>query len=257
MKPQIGLTLFNLRDFCQSPEDLDSTLGRVKNMGYNNVQVSGFQMDPEIVRELTDKYELKIVASHENPKQLRDDFDTVVAKLKAFGCDFTALGSPGAVFDWETGSAADLVNEMREWGEKFKAEGIRFGFHNHEQELAKYGDRTLLATLYEDIAPDVLYAELDLHWITRGGSSPVSWIKKVEGRMPVVHVKDFAINPVDRQPYFCEIGEGNLDWPAILEALIETKVDYMVVEQDRPVPERDIFASMELSYKNLSAMGLS
>jgi|SaaInlStandDraft_1057018.scaffolds.fasta_scaffold07344_4 sugar phosphate isomerase/epimerase len=256
MKPEVGLTLFNLREHIKTQEGLDETLGRVKGMGYNNVQVSGCSIEPKIVRELTDKHELKIVASHEGAKQIREDFDAIVNKLRTFGCDFTALGSPGGIFDWKDGDPNALVSELKTWGEKFKAEGIKFGFHNHEMELAKYNGRTLLATIYEDTPPDVLYAELDLHWVTRGGGSPVAWINKVAGRMPVVHIKDFAMDATERKPYFCEIGEGNLDWPAIIDALTETGVNYMVVEQDREVPERDIFASMELSYKNLSAMGL-
>jgi len=255
MKPEVGLTLFNLREHIKTPEGLDQSLGRVKGMGYNNVQVSGCPVEPTIVRELTDKHQLRIVASHEGAKQLREDFNSVVKKLKTFGCDFTALGSPGPI-DWKNDDPKTLIDDLRLWGEKFKAEGIRFGFHNHDNELGKINGRTLLATIYEDIAPDIMYAELDLHWITRGGGSPVAWIKKVAGRMPVVHIKDFAMNPSERSPYFCEIGEGNLDWPAINEALEETGVNYMIVEQDREVPERDIFASMELSYKNLSAMGL-
>lgn len=256
MAPEIGLTLFNLRDHIKTPEGLDATLGRVKAMGYNNVQVSGCSVDPKVIKELTDQHQLKIVASHEGVKQLREDFDSVVQKLKTFNCTFTALGSPGPAFDWEAGNTEDFFKELKGWAEKFKAAGIRFGFHNHHRELTKFDGRTLLDAMYEDISADTLYAELDLHWITRGGGSPVAWIEKVAGRMPVVHIKDFAVSREDGSPYFCEIGEGNLDWPSINRACEKTGVEYMIVEQDREVPERDIFASMELSYKNLSSMGL-
>jgi len=46
---KIGVTLFNLRDYCKTAEDLDSTLAKIKEIGYQAVQVSGVGVGPEVV----------------------------------------------------------------------------------------------------------------------------------------------------------------------------------------------------------------
>ena len=70
--------------------------------------------------------------------------------------------------------------------------------------------------------------------------------------MQVVHLKDMVI--LDGQPTMAEVGEGNLNWPAILQACREANVEWYAVEQD--VCQRDPFESLQISYNNLRAMGL-
>jgi len=177
----------------------------------------------------------------------------VVSKLKLWECNFAALGHPGNDF-WSREGVITLAKELDEIGAKFKNEGIKFGYHNHNCEFAKYTDKTFLEEIYNRTNPEHLYVELDVHWVTRGGGCPVKWIYNVAGRMPVIHFKDFVI--VDNKPVFCEIGEGNLDWQGIIKACEETNVRWYSIEQDAPFGNRDIFESMEISYNNLKKMGV-
>ena len=252
----IGVTLFNLRDYCKDVAGLDSTLNRVRSIGYENIQVSGVgSIEPEVIKELADKYELSIVATHEAAADLDNDMAGVIAKLKSWECDFTALGFPGkAAWDGTAEGVPALLDKLAKWGTELKEAGVRFGYHNHDIEFEKFNSRILLEQIYTEVPATTLYAEIDVHWVARGGGDPVAWIKKVAGRMPVIHVKDMTI--VDRTPEICEIGEGNLNWPAIIKACQETNVSYLIVEQDRPFQDRDIFESMKISFDNMRAMGL-
>lgn len=65
--------------------------------------------------------------------------------------------------------------------------------------------------------------------------------------MQVMHLKDMAI--ISRGQVFAEIGEGNMNYEAIIEAGRETGVEWFVVEQD--VCRRDPFESLEISLKYL------
>jgi len=65
---------------------------------------------------------------------------------------------------------------------------------------------------------------------------------------------DFTV--IDNEPRFCEIGEGNLDWPSILQACEETGVRWYSIEQDQETPGRNIFESIKVSFDNLKAMGV-
>jgi sugar phosphate isomerase/epimerase len=51
-----------------------------------------------------------------------------------------------------------------------------------------------------------------------------------------------------------EVGEGNLNWPAILQACREAGVEWYIVEQD--ICQRDPLESLGISLRNLQAMGL-
>lgn len=251
---KIAVTLFNLRDYCQTAEDLDQTLAKVKKIGYQAVQVSGIgPIPPAKVKELLDKYELYVCATHEGLPALRNDFDAIVNKMKLWECDFTALGSPGLDFLSADG-VKSLASELDQIGKKFKAHGIKFGYHNHDFEFEKVTDNIFLDELYSIAHPEHLYAEIDVHWVARGGGSPVAWINKVAGRMPVVHFKDLAI--LNRTPYFCEIGEGNLDWASIIQACEDTGVRWYSIEQDDTFKDRNIFESIKISFDNLTAMGV-
>lgn len=251
---QLALILYTLRDHCKTESDLDHTLARVSEIGYQNIQISGLgPIAPEKVRSLADKHGLKIVASHESMRELRDNFEDVVQKLKIFECDFTALGFP-ALFNWTAEAVPAFIAELKAWGEKMHSHGIGFGYHNHHQEFEKFNGRTLLAQIYEDLSPNTFFAELDVHWVARGGGDPCAWIQKVSGRMPVIHFKDFAI--VKGEPKFCEVGEGQLNWPAIIKACQASGVRYMVVEQDQPFGDKDIFESIKISYQNLRAFNV-
>lgn len=251
---KIAVTLFNLREHCKTYEDLDATLEKVKDMGYQAVQVSAVKLPPKQIKELVDKHGLYVCATHEGLPALRDEFDDIVVKLKTLECEFTALGSPGSEDVFNPEGVKRFASEMDEIGAKFKAEGLKFGFHNHHREFVKVTDKIFLEELYDSTNPEHLYAEIDVHWVTRGGGNPEAWIRKVAGRMPVIHFKDFAF--VDGEPKFCEIGEGNLDWPGIIKACEDTGVRWYSIEQDQPFGDRDIFASMALSFNNLKAMGV-
>jgi sugar phosphate isomerase/epimerase len=101
----------------------------------------------------------------------------------------------------------------------------------------------------------VLKAEIDVYWIQAGGGDPAAWIRKCAGREPLLHLKDMAVGP-GREQRMAEIGEGNMNWSAILQAAEESGVEWYLVEQDHCYG-RDPFESLAISYRNLRAMGLS
>ncbi|MBW7460304.1 sugar phosphate isomerase/epimerase, partial [Paenibacillus sepulcri] len=122
-------------------------------------------------------------------------------------------------------------------------------YHNHKFEFEKFEGKPGLEWLLD--ASDAAHVgfELDTYWVQAGGADPVKWVRKVEGRMKVVHLKDMAI--VDDTQVFAEIGEGNMDWPAVIEACRETGVEWYVVEQDKC--PGDPFESLAVSYRTLSS----
>jgi sugar phosphate isomerase/epimerase len=53
---------------------------------------------------------------------------------------------------------------------------------------------------------------------------------KLKDRIRILHLKDYRVTGRERQ--FAEIGQGNLDWPAIFARCEKYKIPYAVIEQD-------------------------
>jgi len=97
-----------------------------------------------------------------------------------------------------------------------------------------------MAILMEETDPSGVCFELDTHWLAGAGCDPAQWIRKAKGRMEVVHFKDYAMNWKDADTgmgyiprRFAEIGQGNINWPAVVEACREAGVTWYSVEQDQ------------------------
>ena len=69
----------------------------------------------------------------------------------------------------------------------------------------------------------------------------------------MLHLKDMTMGPDGVR--MAEIGEGNLNWPAILAAAKDAGVQWYCIEQD-DCYERDPFDSLKISLDNLQCMGI-
>ena len=248
----IGAQLYTLREFLKTPPDIATTLKKVSEMGYEAVQLSAVgKIEPEELKKILDGEGLQVAATHVGYYALRDETGRMVDEHHLLGCKHVAIGGlPGEYRNAE--GFAKFAKEASEVGRRLKEQGLVFGYHNHSFELQKFGDRTGLQILYEDSNPETFTAEIDTYWIQHGGGDPAAWIKKVSGRIPLLHLKDMAVG--GKGPIMAEVGEGNLNWPAILEAAKEAGVRWYLVEQD--ICQRDPFESLAISLKNLHEMGL-
>ncbi|GAG09793.1 unnamed protein product, partial [marine sediment metagenome] len=188
-----------------------------------------------------------------------NDLDTVIETHKLWNCNHPAIGG---LFSQEYRGADGLkkfLDELPPIAEKLAAEGMDFSYHNHSHELVPCCGATWLEALYDQADPNHLKAEIDTYWIAHGGGDPAWWVRKCAGREPLLHLKDMTIAVSadgEREQRMAEIGEGNLNWPAILEAASAGGVEWYLVEQDFCY-DRDPFESLAISYRNLKKMGLS
>ena len=254
MSTQVGVTLYNLREYCKTADGLRKSLELLRKCGCVNVQVSGVPLEPAEIRKALDEFGMHCCTTHEGYDAMNADPGAICDKLDTLGCDFTALGAAPELYRSHLGMT-ELTGRLNDIGRKLAARGKMLGYHNHHFEFdRKGGERILFATLLEHADPEILKLELDVAWLTRGGSDPAVWLRRFAGRTPVVHLKDFTI--LNGEPTFCEIGEGNLNWHAIIPACFETGVKFAVIEQDTPFPGRSIFDSMAISLRNAAALDL-
>ena len=249
----IAAQLYTCRDFTDTLEDMDKTLGKLAQIGYEAVEfgATGAEITAEQMKDLLDRYGLIACATHTGFADLRDNPEEQVEYHKAIDCRYTVTGG------WEKDlkTEADWIafaREANEVGRRLGSMGLSFGYHNHSHEFEKFGERTAMEVLFEESDADCVFAELDTYWVQHGGASPVVWINRLADRLPLLHLKDMAMR--GREQLYAEVGEGNLDWEGILAAAQDAGVRWYIVEQD--TCQRDPFESLEISFNNLKEMGL-
>jgi sugar phosphate isomerase/epimerase len=250
----IAAQMYTLRDFTATAAHAARTLRKVRDIGYEAVQISGFgPMPPADVAKMLKDTGLTCCSTHMGWPDFLNETAKVIEINALWGCKHPALGGLPKELRSAEGvmQFAPLANQV---GQKLVQAGMDFSYHNHEFEFARSGRKTWLDLLLENTDPRYLKAELDTHWVQTGGGDVVQWVNKVAGRMPVFHLKDYVIAP-DKARRFAEIGEGNLNWPPILAAARKAGVEWYCVEQDLCY-ERNPFDSLKISLENLRALGL-
>ncbi|MEK4142286.1 sugar phosphate isomerase/epimerase [Paenibacillus sp. FSL L8-0333] len=244
----IAAQMYTLRDFTKTAEDLRSTFQKVSAMGYEAIQISGIgPIDPKLVKEYADESGLAICATHVSWDRLTNDLDALAAEHKLWNCKNIGLGSLPEKFRTGQDGYREFAKLMSDIAVTLKDQhDLQFVYHNHDFEFERFDGMTGMEILLTESDPAVGF-ELDLYWVQAGGGSPAEWVRKVAGRMQVVHLKDMAI--VNRKQIFAEIGEGNMNYKEIINVCRETGVEWFVVEQD--VCRRDPFESLEISLRYL------
>jgi sugar phosphate isomerase/epimerase len=251
MDRQIAAQLYTLRNFTQTLPEFEKAMRRVKSLGYSSVQVSaiGPIASGDVARILKD-LGLSCCATHASLERIQNDPHGLIDELKSWDCRYTAIGGffpqNPVSDDWY-----QFADEFNRAAGALKGSGVQLGYHNHSHELARFDGKTALQILIDRLDPSIFF-EIDTYWITHGGGDPAQWIGKVAGRIPCVHLKDMGVNS-SREQIMMEVGEGNLNWPAILQACESAGTEWYIVEQDTCY--RDPFESLGVSLMNLKAMG--
>ena len=249
---QLAAQLYTVRDFTNTPTDIAMTMKKVKQLGYDAVQCSALgAIDARELKRIADDEGLTICATHTDYERMCDEPQAVIDEHNLWDCKHAAIGGLPQEYRNAEGYAR-FAKEASEVAKRLAEGELIFSYHNHSFELEKFNGRTGLEILYQDSNPKYFNSELDTYWIQHGGGDPAAWIRQLKGRAYIVHLKDMTMD--GRTQLFAEVGEGNLNWPAILDACKEAGVEWYIVEQD--TCQRDPFESLGISLRNLKEMGL-
>lgn len=249
----LAAQLYTLREFTKTPAEIAATMKKVKALGYDAVQLSALgPISPKELKDILDNEELVVCATHTSYERMRDEPQAVIDEHKLLECKYSAIGGLPDRYRHAEGFVK-FAREASGVAGKLAKAGLTFGYHNHSFELEKFNGRTGLEILYEESDPALFTAEIDTYWIQHGGGDPAAWIGKLKGRVPLVHLKDMVM--CGNEQLMAEVGEGNLNWAAILDACKEAGVIWYIVEQD--TCQRDPFESLGISLNNLKKMGLA
>jgi sugar phosphate isomerase/epimerase len=225
---------------------------KVREIGYTAVQISGVGPIPEAEIVAMCKAEgLTICATHEPGVKILDETDSVIERLKKLGTTLTAYPYPAGIDFDNPEHTATLIRKLDAAGAKFRAAGLKLGYHNHANEFYRPdGGPCFLERVFAETSPENLVAELDTFWVQRGGGDVVEWVRSLKGRTPFIHLKDFKVNPAG-EIAFCEIGAGTLPFKRIIAEADAGGCEWFIVEQDSC--PGDPFVSIKQSFDYIKA----
>jgi sugar phosphate isomerase/epimerase len=246
----LGLQLYTLRK--QAESDLPKTLSEIRSVGYDEVELYwDVYSHPaaELERMLADAG-LQAPSGHFDYNGL----DTKLDYAKALGLRYVVC----PMLPQKMWSSADAFSRAAEqfnrWGEQVQKLGMAFGFHNHNYEFRRFGERTGLDILMANSDPKLVKLEMDCYWVTQAGSDPVALFDKYGSRICMLHLKDrkpgFAPSQSmdQKAAHFAEFGTGSIDWKPILAKANALGVEHYFVEQDEIAI--DPIESIRISYQN-------
>jgi sugar phosphate isomerase/epimerase len=255
---RLAAQLYTVRDFTATAEGFADVLRMCHAIGYEGVQLSavgcmnGDEADVDALRarDMLDENGLVCCATHRPWSRLVQNTDEEIAFHHRLGCDYVAIGGI-----WEYGQEPAayrrFLQDARPVIERLREAGIRFGYHNHSHEFIRDPEtgRPCYDILIEEGGPELML-EVDTYWVAHAGGDPAAILRRCAGRVPVIHVKDMEVVSKDG-PVMAPVGEGNLNWDAILAAAAEAGVEWHCVEQD--VCRRNPFDCLNSSFEFLSA----
>jgi sugar phosphate isomerase/epimerase len=231
-KFNVGVQLYTVRD--ETEKDFIQTLKRIAQMGYQGVEFAGYGGFPaDELKELLDSLHLKSIGSHVSLDRLRTQLADEIAYNLVIGSRFVVCPYLGEDIRKDFNAWNETLQLFNQVGEEFAANGIQFGYHNHDFEFLEMdGEQNLFDALFAKTNAAHVQVEMDICWVQHGGEDPIAYIKKYADRLPLVHLKDLRVLP-SGEVQTVELGAGTVDLPAVLQACEQAQVEWLIVEQDQ------------------------
>ena len=166
------------------------------------------------------------------------------------GCKYVMLSiSPDQFQSIESVKA--VAGRLNEAAAIISRAGLTLCYHNHWWEFEnQFGGRSAHELLREYTEPTVSF-ELDVYWAKAGGADPVTEVKKLGARAPLLHIKD---GPAVKDLPMTAVGEGTVDIAGVVEAS-QDHAKWLIVELDECAT--DMLEAVEKSYTYLITKGLA
>lgn len=237
MFEKLGLQLYTVRDYLGDPSLADYTFGRLREIGYTEAQTAGNAFDAKLFGELAAKHGIKIIGTHYDYNKILNAPEETMEIHRMWGTTNVGIGGMPHEAKSDLGELKKFILDFNRAAELYAKHGFRLTYHNHNFEFVRIdGLKTLMDLLYEQLDPATTSFVLDTCWVAAGGGDVNAWLRKLQGRVDILHLKDLTIKKDKKtgllQPDVTEVGNGSVHWDSVLATAEEIGVKHYVVEQD-------------------------
>ena len=245
-------------------QDFTHALETVSSLGFSGVQMLGWVREAypaakaEELRQLLASLELKPVALSCSAARIAPEREgNATVEVRSYAEFFSRLGgsflqvtdggSPCREYSAEEISV--LGARMNAVGKTAQDFGLTLGYHPHFGTIGE--TRQGLGRVLEATDPRYVKLIADVAHLALGGSDPAEVIRTYGRRLCFLHLKDTRKEVVDaarqdrslvegKGPPFCEIGQGVVDFTAVVQAMRAARFSgWVIVELDGGNSTRD------------------
>lgn len=223
-------------------------------MGYSYFQYSGAPFEPERIRRVSRELGVPFCLTHVPMDRITDDTEGLMEEHALFDCKNIGLGMMPLEIIVDEARCKEKIAELEEAAIRMEKSGFKFFYHHHHYEFYKNKDGECVIDYIIKNAPHVNFT-LDTYWLQFGGVDILSFIEKVRGRIGCVHLKDYRIFAEENEgkysmsPRFAPVGDGTVNFKAVVDKMREAGAEYYLVEQDNAPNLPDTLGQVERSIK--------
>ena len=272
---EIGVQQIMLSSLSKNDETLLESLNRVKEYGYDSIELNSFMIHPSsfLVRTLTraagmavgntgkrdwknliPQSGLKVISLHSDLNSIERDPESVAEEALEYGTDKVVITGMYRYDYTSSSSLSSLTARLDEGGRRLKEYGVSLLYHNHNIETVKdEKGRTALDVIINGTNGDYVSFELDTFWLSEAGCPLEEWMKKMGGRLKLWHIADRGwrgnskqIAPIVKSGSV-ELGTGNLPLERLLSIAKENQVQGIVLESHNNWIDNDPLESIRIS----------
>ena len=272
---EIGVQQIMLSSLSKNDETLLESLKRVKEYGYDSIELNSFMIHPSsfLVRTLTraagmavgntgkrdwknliPQSGLKVISLHSDLNSIERDPKSVAEEALEYGTDKVVITGMYRYDYTSSSSLSSLTARLDECGRRLKEYGVSLLYHNHNIETVKdEKGRTALDVIINGTNGDYVSFELDTFWLSEAGCPLEEWMKKMGGRLKLWHIADRGwrgnskqIAPIVKSGSV-ELGTGNLPLERLLSIAKENQVQGIVLESHNNWIDNDPLESIRIS----------
>lgn len=228
--PMLGVQLWSVKD--EIKQDFEGTLDKLAKLGFQGVEFAGefgkYKADPAGLHAFLRKKGLQCAGAHMHVDQLNDaNFKATTEFYKTLGCNrlIISMDARGASKE----GSAELAKELSAISVKLGAQGMKMGYHNHEQEMLGDKGQTNWDLLAKNTPKDFILQQ-DVGWTTYAGKDPIDFVNKYPGRTVTTHYKAKFVKGTSGTSI---IGQDKTDWTGLTKAVRSVGgTEWIIVEQE-------------------------
>lgn len=231
-KVRCGIQLYTLRNSIKDERGVRDTFKRLAALGVDLVQISAMcELPAKTIKEISEENGISVCCTHTKFDKFITSPEAVAEDHLLFNCETVGLGMmPAAYRANNFARLPEFIDICNQIFEKLAKYGLKFAYHNHNFELSNtYQGKTVYDTLIEKTNMDFI---MDTFWVRFAGKSNEEYIKKLDGRITNIHLKDYKPKFLFLVPHMTELGKGELDFPHLLDLASASGTKYALYEQD-------------------------
>jgi sugar phosphate isomerase/epimerase len=250
MPKPIALQLYTVRR--EVANDFQGVLRRIADIGYIGVEggLDLFADEQKDRLRFVNDLGLQLPSVGLGKLPIDESRQWLMERAVQVGCKYVMLSQSPDEFK-SIDSVKAVAERLNEADEVIRRSGLTLCYHNHWWEFEnRFDGKSAHELLREYVAPTVSF-ELDVYWAQTGGGDPVTEVKKLGSRAPLLHIKD---GPTVKGQPMTAVGEGKVDIAGIVQ-FSQDHARWVIIELDECAT--DMLEAVEKSYTYLVKKGLA